>query len=204
MRNVDLLSLVAMAYGLYRYQLSAPDWLASTHVDISARMPQGIDADQYRRLLQTMLAERFHLAIHHESREMKIYNLTIAKDGPKMKPSPNPSVDGLQPPPLRPLPPPGYHGPAFLNIAAISMPRFAGYLSGFLDGPIHDSTGLEGDYEIKFRAGFGGTSSEPTANSSSLSIFDALPEQLGLRLVPKKEQVDIVVVDSIDKSPTEN
>jgi len=207
MRNIDLFSLVAMAYGLHRYQLSAPDWLNSARFDISARVPQGIDVDQYRRLLQSMLAERYHLAIHHESREMRIYDLTVAKNGPKMKPATHQSAsaDGLQPPQPHATPPvPGYHGAVFLNIPALSMPRLAEYLSGFLDAPINDATGLQGDYEIRLRTAFGGTSSEPTGDAASLSLFDALPEQLGLRLVSRKDQVDVVVVDRMDKSPTEN
>jgi uncharacterized protein (TIGR03435 family) len=195
-----------MAYGLHHYQLSAPDWLSSTRVDISARVPQGINADQYRRMLQDVLTERFHLAVHHDTREMRIYDLTIAKDGPKIKQSPNQSgtADGLQPPPLRPSPPPGYHGAVAIKNEALSMPGLAADLSAFLDAPVDDATGLPGDYEIVFRGMVGATSIEPTADSASLSIFDALPKQLGLRLTPRKDQVDVLVVDRMDKSPTEN
>jgi uncharacterized protein (TIGR03435 family) len=207
MRNIDLSSLVELAYGLRHYQVSAPDWLSSTRVDISARVPQGINVDQYRRMLQDMLAERFHLAVHHDSREMRIYDLTVAKDGPKIRQSPNQSstADGLQPPPLRSSPPPGYHGAvAIRNPPPLSMPRLAALLSGFLDAPVDDATGLPGDYEIVFRGMVGATPTEPTADSASLSIFDALPKQLGLRLTPRKSQVDVLVVDRMDKSPTQN
>src|SRR6185312_6504013 len=192
---------------LHRYQLSAPDWLNSTRFDISARVPQGIGVDQYRRMLQSMLAERYHLATHHESREMRIYDLIVAKNGPKMKQSANQpaSADGLQPPPAHAVPPvASYHGPLFLNMPAISMPRLAEYLSGFLGAPIHDATRLQGDYEIRLRTVFGGTPPEPAADGASLTLFDALPEQLGLRLTPRKAQVDVLVVDRMDKSPTGN
>ncbi|HVV44592.1 MAG TPA: TIGR03435 family protein, partial [Bryobacteraceae bacterium] len=194
MRNIDLFSLVAMAWGLHRYQLLAPDWMNSARFDISARVPRGIDVDQYRRMLQSMLAERYHLATHHESREMRIYDLTVAKNGPKMKPSANQSAsaDGLQPPQPHAVPPvAGYHGPVFLNIPALSMPRLAEYLSGFLDAPVNDATGLQGNYEIHLRTAFGGISSEPAADGASLSVLDVLPEQLGLRLTPGKAQVDV-------------
>ncbi|HVW08953.1 MAG TPA: TIGR03435 family protein [Bryobacteraceae bacterium] len=206
MRNIDLFALVAMAYGLHPYQLSAPDWLKSAHFDISARVPQGIDVDQYRELLQSMLAERFHLAVHHESREMRIYDLVAAKSGAKVKPSPNPSAagDGLQPPALAGGPPPGYHGPVALRFPALSMPRFADYLSGFLDAPVNDATGLPGDYEIRLQMLPGATPSESAADNAPQTVFDALPEQLGLLLVARRAQVDVVVVDGMDKSPTEN
>ncbi|HEY4087252.1 MAG TPA: TIGR03435 family protein [Bryobacteraceae bacterium] len=206
MRNIDLFSLVAMAYDLHRYQLSAPDWLNSTRFDISARVPQGINADRYRRMLQDLLTERFHLAVHHDRREMRIYDMTVAKDGLKMKKSPNQSSgdDGVQPPPQPAVRPPGYHGAVVLRIPALSMPRLAGYLSGFLDAPIEDATGLQGEYEINLRTLATATSPEPLADGAPQSIFDALPEQLGLHLAPRKSQVDVLVVDRVDKSPTEN
>lgn len=202
MRNVDLFSLVALAWGLHRYQVSSPDWLNSTYFDISARVPQGIDADQYRRLLQNMLTERFDLTVHHESREMRIYDLTVAKNGIKMKQSTNPSMaaDGLQPPPK--TPPTGFHGAVTLNLPAMSTPRFAEFLSGFLDAPVEDATGLQGDYEIHLRALIGAPSPDSDAENAPQTLSDALPQQLGLRLVPRKDEVDILVVDRMDKSPT--
>lgn len=204
MKNVDLFSLVALAWGLHRYELSAPDWLDSTYFDVSARVPQGIDVDQYRGLLQAMLAERFHLAVHHESREMRIYDLTIAKAGIKMKQSANPSgaADGLQPPPK--TPPAGFHGAVSLNSPAMSMPRFADFVSGFLDAPVIDATGLQGDYEIPLRALIGPPSPGSDSENAPPSLADALLQQLGLRLVARKAQMDVLVVDRIDKSPTAN
>ncbi|HVY91236.1 MAG TPA: TIGR03435 family protein [Bryobacteraceae bacterium] len=204
MRNIDLFSLVAMAYGLHRYQLSAPGWLNSARFDISARVPPGIDLDQYQQLLQGMLAERFHLAVHHESREMRIYDLTVAKNGPKIKQSTNPpaAADGLQPPPK--TPPAGFHGAVSLNLPAMSMPRLAEFFSGFLDAPVEDATGLQGDFEIHLRALIGTPSPNADADNAPPPLADALPEQLGLRLVPRKDAVDVIVVDRLDKSPSEN
>jgi uncharacterized protein (TIGR03435 family) len=204
MKNVDLFSMVALAWGLHRYQLSAPDWLDSTYFDVSARVPQGIDVDHYRRLLQSMLAERFHLTVHHDSREMRIYDLTAAKSGIKMKQSTNPATaaDGLQPPPK--TPPAAFHGAVTLNLPAMSTPRFAEFLSGFLDAPVEDATGLQGDYEIHLRALIGAPSPGGDAGNAPPILSDALPEQLGLRLTPRKAQMDVLVVDRMDKSPTEN
>jgi uncharacterized protein (TIGR03435 family) len=146
-----------MAYGLRRYQLSAPDWLGSTRVDISARVPAGVTTDQYRLMLQNLLADRFALSLHHEQKEVQIYDLTIGKGGPKFKAAdsdPAPS-DGLQPPPPRAGPPPGYHGPMNMNVPKISMGRLAAFLSGFLGQPIEDTTGLQGNYAVTLRAPVG-------------------------------------------------
>jgi uncharacterized protein (TIGR03435 family) len=206
MRNIDLFSFVAMAWGLHRYQVSAPDWLNSTRFDISARIPSGVDADQYRRMLQSMLAERFHLAVHRESREMRIYYLSVAKNGPKIKKSPNPSAaaGGLQPPPPRATPPPGYHGPVMINNPALSMPRLAAFLSGFLDAPVDDATGLEGDFDVHLRTLASALSPGAISGNAPQSLFDALPEQLGLRLASGKNQADILVVDGMERSPSAN
>ncbi|HEU5020755.1 MAG TPA: TIGR03435 family protein, partial [Bryobacteraceae bacterium] len=189
MRNVDLFSLVALAWGLHRYELSAPDWLDSTYFDLSARIPKGIDADQYRRMLQSMVAGRFHLTVHHESRELRTYDLAIAKSGLKIRPStiPSTAVDGLQPPPK--TPPRAFHGAVTVNLTATSMPRFADFLSGFLDTPVNDATGLQGEYEIHLRALIGAPSPLGDAENAPPALSDALPEQLGLRLTPSKAQV---------------
>ena len=152
MRNIDLFSLVAMAWGIQLHQLSAPAWLNATRFDISARVPEGINADQHRRM-QNMLTERFHLTTHRESREMRV--------------SPRSSPDSWTPRSKTP--------PAF-----------------------------EGNYHVLLTALVGATPSGPTADTRFQSLFDALPVQLGLRLVPRKAQVDILVVDRMDKSPTEN
>ena len=204
MRNVDLFSLVALAWGLHRYQLLAPDWLDSTYFDVSARIPQGIDADQYRLLLQGMLAGRFRLAVHHETREMRVYDLTVAKNGAKVRLSTNPSTaaDGLQPPPK--TPPAAFHGAVTLNLPAMSMPRFAEFLSGFLDAPVEDATGLQGDYEIHLRALIGAPSPGSDAENAPPPLSDALVQQLGHRLMPRKSQVDVLEVGRMDKSPGEN
>jgi uncharacterized protein (TIGR03435 family) len=205
MRNIDLFSLVAMAYGLHRYELSAPGWLNSTSIDLSARLPQGIDADQYRRMLQVMLGERFHLAVHHETHEMRVYDLTVDKNGPKIKESTNPSTPsaGVRPPP-KAGPRQGYHGPVMIDSNGLFMPVLAALLSRSLEAPVIDATGLTGEYEIHLRGLIGIPAPARDDENPPPTLFDALPQQLGLRLVPRKAQVDIVVVDRMDKSPTQN
>src|SRR5882672_3448256 len=69
LENIDLFSLVTMAYGVRRYEISAPDWLGSTRFSITARVPQGATVEQYRQMLQRLLPERFQLTLHHERKE---------------------------------------------------------------------------------------------------------------------------------------
>jgi uncharacterized protein (TIGR03435 family) len=207
LENIDLTSLMTMAFGVKRYQVSAPDWMGSARFDIWARVPAGATVDQYQVMLQNLLSRRFELSLHYEQKEIQTYDLVVGKNGPKMKAAePDPETnDGLQPPaPRAGGPPPGYHGPVNLNYPKISMDRFAALLSGLLGQPINDGTELKGNYEVKLRALTGANPPDAVANNAPPSIFDAVQEQLGLRLVPVKRVADVMVVDRIDKTPTEN
>ena len=209
---IDLFSLVTMAYGVKPFQLSGPDWLRTARFDITAKIPPGTDRPQYRLMLQDLLASRFKLALHLEKKELPGYELVVAKNGPKLKESAEDSAavdDSLQPP-LTITPPPGYNRALYFQFAKCSMERLAGLVSASLNQAVSDGTGLTGKYDIKLHYTFAGIQAgpppEPDAASSNPdpNIFDALPEQLGLKLVAKKGPVDILVIDRIEKVPTEN
>jgi uncharacterized protein (TIGR03435 family) len=99
--GIDLLSLVTMAYGIDAYQLVGPDWLSTTRFDIAAKLPPGTTIEQYRLMLQNLLAERFKLAVHRDKKEGREFELILAKNGAKLKESaagPTSTDDGrLQP-----------------------------------------------------------------------------------------------------------
>jgi uncharacterized protein (TIGR03435 family) len=205
--NVDLFSLTTMAYGIRRHQLSAPDWLSTTRFDITARVPPGATTEDYRLMLQGLLAERFKLTLHHEQKEIQVAELVVAKNGPKLKESPPdatpPVENGLQPPSQASLPP-GFHGAVNLVLVKAPMERLASLLSGLFDQPVIDSTGLTGRYDITLHALAG--SNPPNADTANAPppIIDAIQEQLGLKLVSKKSVVDILVIDHMEKTPTPN
>jgi uncharacterized protein (TIGR03435 family) len=205
--NVDLFSLATMAYGIKRHQLSAPDWMSTARFNITARVPAGATTDDYRLMLQGLLADRFKLALHYEQKEMQISELVVAKNGPKLKESApgatGPPEDGLQPPSHTGLPP-GFHGAVNLVLAKASIDKLAALLSGLFEQPVIDRTGLTGRYDITLHALAG--SNPPNADTADAPppIIDALQEQLGLKLVLKKSVVDVLVVDHIEKTPTEN
>ena len=85
--NFSLSNLITMAYGIAHYQLSGPDWLGASMFDVTARVPEGATRDQFKLMLQNLLAERFKLTVHHESKDLPVYELAIAKGGPKLKES---------------------------------------------------------------------------------------------------------------------
>ena len=81
-------TLLAMAYGVAFDQISGPDWFSSEAYSIVAKIPPNTTKEQFNLMLQNLLAERFHLTLHHETREFQVYSLLVAEGGPKMRPSP--------------------------------------------------------------------------------------------------------------------
>jgi uncharacterized protein (TIGR03435 family) len=205
-----LSDLIEIAYDIKHYQLSGPDWLINSGVDsprfdITAKLPEGTTKEQYRLMLRNLLAERFKLTIHNGTKEMPIYNLVVAKNGPKFASPDNAVNDGF------PKPPPDTGGVTFnttggarLQGVNLSMQKLANLLSvaRLIDRPVHDATGLTGDYNFILRWQRDGM--EAAGAAALPTIFSAVQEQLGLKLESGKDAVDVLVVDHIEKSPTEN
>ena len=264
--NVSIKQIIQQAYQVKDYQISGPDWLASTRYDLVAKLPAGAPRTQVPEMLQTLLAERFKVTIHKETKELPMYALVVGKNGPKMKESevaPPPS-DGAGPggPSGYGAPPQGAGrgGPmgdaagGGVRVGKDGMPQFApgaargpmmmmngrGHLSAKmmnmsslvdmlarqLDRPVVDQTGLKGSYDFDLDytpdegqrpMGIpgvapqpppgGGEAHAPTASSpeaNGVSLFTALQSQLGLKLDTRKGPVELIVVDRVEKNPTEN
>jgi uncharacterized protein (TIGR03435 family) len=117
--NFSLASLVTLAYNLKRYEYSGPSWMDTERFDIVAKVPLGATKEQFRVMLQNLLVERFKLTFHNEKKEMQVYELMVAKNGPKLKESVEeppsaeaakaggPDAGALGAPPPPPPPPPG-------------------------------------------------------------------------------------------------
>jgi uncharacterized protein (TIGR03435 family) len=190
MRNVSLRMIVEDAYDLKRYTLTAPDWLDTLRFDIQAKVGGKVKQEELRLMLQSLLAERFQLKAHRERKEMSAYALLPAKGGFKLKPAEGSgssinSTHGA--------------GKAKATCTHVSMPRLADFLSGRLDHPVVDQSGIPDAYDFTLE-----WSPEQNTEDAGPSLFTALNEQLGLRLEPRKVPVSILVVDSISKTPTEN
>jgi uncharacterized protein (TIGR03435 family) len=222
--NMSLSNLVTNAYKIAYYQLQAPDWAMQTRFHVNARVPAGATRDDLSVMLQHLLAERFKLSVHHETRDFQRYELAVAKNGPKFKEGaapPPPKDDGGSPaaPPAKREPPhldkDGYPSSvawtgggmaimkdrARMYFPACTMARLADMLGGQLRAPVTDATGLTGKYEISLYwvAGEPAPDSEPGP-----TIVEAVQQQLGLRLEPKKAPLDFVIVDHAEKTPVEN
>jgi uncharacterized protein (TIGR03435 family) len=227
--------VIQQAYGVQSYQVSGPSWIDSERYDIVAKVPSGTTKEQFQVMLQSLLAERFKLVVHQETKELPTYALVVGKGGPKMKVSPKEDPDApkdaLPPQPQmgrdgRPQMPRGGRGmmvmmgPKGLHAEAgrATMAQLADFLSNQLGRPVIDETRLTAqyDYALDFSpeglatmkglpampppgAG-GGAEGGPEGGGS---IFTAV-QDLGLKLEPRKGPVALVVVDSGNKTPTEN
>jgi uncharacterized protein (TIGR03435 family) len=192
--NVPLRQLIEQAYRVKPFQLTGPDWLSNVRFDIVAKYPAGTANEQLTLMLQTLLAERFHLAIHRESREMSAYALMVAKNGPKLV-EVAPNGTGTS------------NGRGRFQDRAISMAGLADQLARELGRPVVDKTGLTAVYDLKLEwtpddqpQG----DAAPSEPAQGPSIFTALQEQLGLKLQTQEAPVEIIVVDHVDRTPIEN
>jgi uncharacterized protein (TIGR03435 family) len=136
--NVTQRFLLSKAYGVQDYQISGPGWLDSEHYDIVAKVPKGATKEQFAMMIQNLLAERFNLTLHHETKELPRYALVVAKNGPKLKEAAPPPAadaatakDGAAPPDGGPPPgggpgagpPPGALGPARVEMGKDGFPK---------------------------------------------------------------------------------
>jgi uncharacterized protein (TIGR03435 family) len=187
--GVRLKSVLQDAYNVKRYQISGPDWLETQHYDIVARLPESAAKEQIPAMLQTLLAERFHMKVHTELRQDRVYALIVAKNGPRLKAAAGHPV-GME-----------FHD-GHIEFTSATLDAFASVLSGYLDYPVLDMTGIQGRFDILLAPEGGPPNTIPDTNFSS-AVVSAVGE-LGLKLETRMAPVQHIVVDSGDKIPTEN
>ncbi|HWF47069.1 MAG TPA: TIGR03435 family protein [Bryobacteraceae bacterium] len=224
--------LLEEAYGVKDAQISqVPPWFDTDRYDIDAKpeepvgaaidkLPRDDQKDKLMQMVQALLADRFKLAISHESKEMSIYAMVVAKGGPKMK------VSDFKPPEhpeaLPPMPPKSGNQamrgrimfrPGNLTSTGIEMRMLADALSRFTGRPVIDKTNLSGRYEFTLQwtpdtnqmpiAGMvapgGGPEAATAPESNGPSLVTAIREQLGLRLESQKAPMDVLVITHAEK-----
>ncbi len=206
---------VGLEFPDFRIQ-GGPQWFAADRYDITAKAEGNASDAQMRLMVQALLADRFKLALHRETREGTVFDLIVGKNGPTLpaaeanEPAKN-AADVRRTPAVKM--PQGmamrveHVGGADLNTALqmasayltyreITVSTFAEHLADVLQTPVLDRTGLPGTYDFHIEFGFGD-------RSSSASIFTALQEQLGLKLQSRNGPVDILVIDRVER-PSKN
>jgi len=210
--NLPIKALLQIAYGFDAPVVGAPDWVGNTFYDVKARSGEEADARlakltyneirlEKRNAIRVLLAERFGLKTHLETRDTAVYNLFVAKGGAKLQVTPRPP-DGETPaaPPVADIQAHGsQHGLEFVGTNA-PMRAITGPLSSMVEAPVIDKTGLTGIYNYTLQFGRDWSANDPDGWPS---IFTAVQEQLGLKLESAHEPLPNLVVDHITK-PTEN
>jgi len=191
MRNARLDNLIGWAFkaGGFSHPITGePAWMDSTYYEVVAR-PEGdagLSYDQLRPMVQELLKERFHLIYHTESRNAKGYALVIAKGGSKLKASQGAAQHA-------------YMMTGRLDGANLPMSTVAELLAHAVGQAVVDETGLKGNYDMNLKY-----APMEATDSAMPSVFTAVEEQLGLKLVKQEVPVEMFVIDHVDRVPTEN
>lgn len=200
--NATLKRMIIEAYSIPDdYLVGGPSWLDNDRFDIVAKAPPGTADGTLRKMLQTLLADRFKLVIHNEDRVKQVYVLTIGKGGAKLKESAPDAKENCG----------NGQGDSGMNHVACTglsmdtvvrqLPRMA---PRWVDAPVVDQTGLKGkyDFQLDWHGRPDSNSGAPT-DPGIISMFDAV-EKLGLKLEPRKIPRPVIVIDKIERTPTEN
>ena len=230
---LSLKDYIGTAFRVRANQIIGPDWLPSQRFDIVAKIPEGASQTDVPEMLQTLLVDRFQMKMHREMREFPVYALKVASTGLKLTetgpgdPTSNGMVDiaaggnanGVAI---------NFGGGSLismgsntLEIKKLTMRIIADSLTRFLDRPVIDSTNVKGAYDLTIdltpedrmslmirSAVNAGMTLPPQAlammdNASNASIFEGV-KKAGLTLEPQRAPLEVLVIDQIEKTPTEN
>ena len=229
---ISLKFLIQTAYRVEAYQVSGPEWMATSRFDVLAKLPDGATKEQIPEMLQSLLADRFGLVLHKEPREQQVYALLIEKDGPKLKEgaadNSHPDLSFLNGRRLLTkmnTEDGGFwtisqlNGPRIFDASRITLPELARTLTAYVDIPVVDMTGLKGAYQVSLEVPLeiraaalrmaaltstGAIAPGDTPETTwGASIFKSV-QKLGLTLEKRKAPVETLVIDHAEKVPTEN
>ena len=201
MHNMSLKSALQWAYRMKEYQVSGPAWIGDERFDISARAADPVGEQQLRGMLQSLLAERFKIVLHHEQKDLPFYALLVAKNGPKLTAGKADGKSALE--------------PKGMSLAAhdTSLGEVADLLTQIATRlnlpPVVDMTGLKGRFNFTVDGtdllqSIGAGNAAPDPSTIMVGVSEILREQLGLKAELRKAPTDVLIIDRAEKLPTEN
>jgi uncharacterized protein (TIGR03435 family) len=193
MWNIDLTQCVQWAYGVASFQVSAAHESRESY-DIQAKSGASVTVSQLRMMLRDLLEKRFKLALHRETRMLPVYELVVAKGGPKL-PAANATASHVHAAESLPR----IQNDSFLFSDA-SMAEFAQMLAQLrgIELPVVDHTDIAGNFDLVLKSG-----PSLTREGDVAGLFALLPAQLGLKLTATKAPIEVIVIDHSEK-PSEN
>jgi uncharacterized protein (TIGR03435 family) len=196
LHNVSLHYCLVWAYDVRDYHISAPEWLISERYEIQAEAGHPEPESTLRLMLQNLLADRFALTLHHETRDIPFYALVPDKSGPKLRPT-----QSTEPPAVG-------HDPAGHMAMIYANTTMAGLADAFgppfTDRPIVDKTNLTGAFDFTLNLDPYMEFDEKHIALTDAAIKAVLPAQLGLKLEPIKAPIEMLIVDKVNRNPTAN
>lgn len=172
----------------------------SPHFDIVARAAGPVSNDRLRLMTQSMLTDRFHLSVHTEKRDIPVFALIVAKDGPKQLHSPSAPND----PPHADFDQKNTEGGRHWLFHNEPIGAVGGIISNGLERPIVDMTGMAGKFDYTFISPLWNRDEGPLGDFTIANVFPELQRQLGLRIEARTAPADVLVIDHADKLPTAN
>ena len=198
MTGVTLRGCIALAWRVTNPQIAGPEWIDVDKYEITAKTVPGASGAQFSTMLQSLLAERFGLALHHETRELPVYALVVARGGPKMEKVKSETPDDGS----------TSSGRGHLKATELPMSKLADFLARpnvGLGRPVIDQTSLAGAFNFTLEwTPEGASASKESRSDGPPTIFTAIQEQLGLKLEAKKAPIEVLVIDHANKVPTAN
>ena len=182
-QNCTFRQLLTRAYDVKDYQVVGPDWITTNRYVVGAKAPAGTTKEQLPLMLQTLLAQRFKLALHRETRQLPMFALVVDKKGLKLK-----TVDEAQ----------GVEFGMRRIAGHVQLSGLAVLLTRLTEYPVIDETNTPGTFDVKLDWIAEDKMSMPSA------ISEALQSQAGLKLEAKKGPVEVLIIDHVEKVPTEN
>jgi len=209
--SIDLRIALILAYGVRDFQIEGPDWLrdstGANRFNVEAKASQPVPEDQLRLMLRTLLADRFHLTLHREQKEMPVIALVSVGGDVKFRPSmaPGPSdTQWLGFTGVSQTFAEGHH--LFANAPLEAVAAAVGTCTGNALPPVVDQTGLRGRFDFSLRdlPPPPPDAPAPTDDDKLAACSVIVQQDLGLMLRRQKASVEILVIDHVDKLPTEN
>ena len=200
--DTSVVDLLKYAYGIHEREVfGGPSWFSTQKFDIvgDPETQTRPSSDDFKKMVQSLLTDRFHLTAHHETRDLPVFVIVLSKSGPRLKPGSGPA---------NAIPTVGY-SLGSLGARNATMTDLATFLQRFVtDRPVVDETGLNGKYDIDLRwtpdeLENGGSRPGDGTSSTFPGFYTAIQEQLGLKLLEEKHPAQVFVVDHAEM-PTEN
>jgi uncharacterized protein (TIGR03435 family) len=190
MRNIDLSEMIQWAYKLQHYQLTGPSSLAGLRYDLHAKSGDRVSDSTLRLMLQDLLAARFKLQLHREQKKTPVYELVVAKGGPRLPKDKSATLPPSYPKKSFPRVVDG--GFVFQNVSLGDFARQLTEIRG-IDLPVIDRTGIPGVYDITLKS-----AASALLDPTGPSLLTLIQDELGLKLVSAKDPIEVVVVDHFE------